>query len=276
MAKTKDKSKGSKGGASGGLTVQSFGGLNAKRYTKGTGGVDRVNFKKGETVTVQFVADTDDTKQWKEINQHQFNDNGWKYVPCLGKNCPLCEDEDNDVRKINYRFFTNVYDFGQKKFAVLEGPKDLSGRIAGKAKRMAKKPGKFLKTIFDISKLDQSPVTYEVDIEDDHKPVKVDEKKLVDLDAYIIDQAKRYFGDDLPTDGGGKKKKGKDNRKSSLDDDDEDYQEDEVYDEDDLEEMSSKEIKSIAKGLKIALKNPKNDKPRSQETLIKLILKKQG
>jgi hypothetical protein len=265
--KSKEKSKGG-----GGLSVKTFGGLNAKRYTKGTG-VPRVKFNKGETVTVQFEADIDDETGWIEINQHQFQDDGWKYVPCLGDDCPLCEDESNDVRKVHYRFFTNVYNFGTKQIEVLEGPKDLSGRIAGKAKRMAKKPGKFLKTVFDVSKLDQSPVTYEVDIEDDHKPVKIDEKKLIDLHAHVLDQAKRYFGDDMPTEGSSSSSKKSKNKKSSLDDDD--YEEDEEYDEDDLEEMSDKEVKSIAKGMKIALKNPKTDKPRSKEKLIQLILKKQ-
>lgn len=272
MAKS-DKGKKAKGG--GGLSVKTFGGLNEKRYTKGQS-VDRVTFKKGETVTVQFVAPIDDSAQWKEIDQHQFQDDGWKYVPCLGDDCPLCDDEDRDVSKTSYRFFTNVYDFSQKRFAVLEGPKDLSSRIARKFKQAEKrKKGKFLKTVYDVSKLDQSPVTYEVDIEDDRKPVTVDPKKLIDLDAYIQGQAKRYFGDDMPSEGSKKKKGGKDKRKSSLDDD-EDYIEDEEYDEDDLDDMSDKEIKSIAKGMKIALKNPKTDKPRSKETLIKLILKRQS
>lgn len=264
--KTKEKSKGGK--SSGGLTVQSFGGLSKKRYSKGQGW-PRITLKQGDTRTVQFAALISDEKQWKEIEQHQFQDGGkWNYVPCLGKNCPLCEDEDNDVRKTHYRFFTNAYDFKEKQWAVLEGPKDLSGRIARKFERLKKagKEARFLKTTYDISKMATTPVSYDVDNGDDN-PVKLDPKKLVDLDAYLLDQAVRYFGEDMPT----SKSKGK----SALDDDDDDAEDDE-YDEDDLEEMSTKEIKRIAKGLKIKLVNPKTDEDRSKATLIKLILKKQG
>lgn len=264
--KTKEKSK--KGGkSSGGLSVQSFGGLSKKRYTKGQG-VPRITLKQGDTRTVQFAAPISDEDQWKEIEQHQFQDNGkWNYVPCLGKNCPLCEDEDNEVRKTHYRFFTNAYDFKEKQWAVLEGPKDLSGRIARKFERLEKKKvGSFLKRTFDISKMATTPVSYDVEMGDDD-PVKLDPKKLVDLKAYLHDQAVRYFGEDMPT----SKSKGK----SALDDDDDDADEDE-YDEDDLEEMSPKEVKAVAKGLGIKLINPKTDEKRSKATLIKLILKKQG
>lgn len=261
MPKTKDKSKGGK--KSGGLTVRTFGGLSKERYAKkGTGG-DRVVIKQGDTVTVQFVAPITDSDAWKEIEQHQFQDNNrWNYVPCLGDNCPLCEDEDNDVRKTHYRFFTNVYDFKQKKVAILEGPKDLSGRIAF---RYEKRKKTFLDRTWDVSKMATTPVSYDVEAGDED-PVRIKTAKLIDLDAYILSEATRYFGEDMPT--------GKSKGKSALDDDDEDAEDDE-YDEDDLEEMSTKEIKSIARNMKIKLVNPKTDEPRSKSTLIKLILKKQ-
>lgn len=274
MAKKSEKAEG------GGLTIKSFGGgLNKSRYTKGAG-VPRVELKQGDSVKVQFIADIDDEQWWKEIDQHQFQDKGWKYVPCLGEGCPLCEDEDRDVSKINYRFFTVVYDFKKKELAVLEGPKDLSGRIASKRNRAEKsKKGKFLKTVYEIDKKATTPVSYDVNVEDDKKTVSVDPGKLkaFDLAAYLVDQAKRYFGDDLPT--GGKKKKGKgkdkESKKKSALDEDEDYQEDVEYDVDDLMEMSEKDVKAIAKNLGIGLKNTKTGEKRSQKTLAKLIVKKQ-
>lgn len=251
----------------GGLTVRTFGGLNKKRYAKKAGGgADRVVLQQGQTGTFQFVADIDDASQWKEIEQHQFQDGGkWNYVPCLGDNCPLCEDDDADVKKSHYRFFTTVWDFKEKKYAVLEGPKDLSGRIAFRRERAEKtKKGKFLKTTWDISKMSTTPVSYDVE-RGDEEAIKIDPKKLINLDQYIISAAKRYFGDDLPSDGG--------KAKSALDDDEYDEDEDE-YDADDLEEMSPPEIKRIAKSLGVKLTDKDGNK-RSKRALIKLILKKQ-
>jgi hypothetical protein len=124
---------------------------------------------------------------------------------------------------------------------------------------------RFLKKTWDISKMATTPVSYDVEGGDDN-PVQIKTAKLIDLDKYIDGEAKRYYGDSMPT------AKGK--GKSALDDDDDDAEDDE-YDQDDLEAMSPKRIKRIAKEMKIKTVNPKTDEPRSTKTLIKLILKKQ-
>lgn len=264
------KTKTKKGG---GLSVPVQGGLNKKNYTKKAGGVDRIQLDKGKTVTVQFLFPINDTDNWKEIDQHQFQErNRWNYVPCLGDDCPLCADDDRDVAKTTYRFLTNAYDLENKRIAVLEGPKDLSGRIAARFTTLAKKKKSklFTKKTYDISKMDTTPVSYDVETSDDD-PVpekRIDLKKCIDLDAYILEQAKRYFGDDMPS-------SGKSSKRSAMDDeDDEEYEEDE-YDEDDLEEMDKSELRKIAKAIGAKTKD-KEGEPLSKSKLIKSIIKKQG
>ena len=248
----------------GGLSPKSFGGLSKKRMEKGQAS-DRIFMKKGETATVQFLGATDDEEVFREFYVHQFQDGGrWTYVPCAEDNCPLCEDEDPQVSKAHYRFCTSVYSLKDKKVAILEGPKDLAGRIDRKCSRNAKK---FLRKTWDISKLDTTPVSYEVEEADD-RAVSTDGLKPMSLPGYIEQEQRRYFGNDMPTES---KKSGK----TALDDDDDDA-EDDSFDEDELEEMSTKEIKKIAKSLKISLDNPKNNEPRSKSRLIQLILKKQS
>lgn len=268
MALTASKKKKGKSKKSSGLSVRTFGGLNKKNYTKKGGFGDFVKMDQGDTVLVQFVANIDDDEWWKEIEQHVFKEKGkWQYVPCLGDNCPLCEDDDPDVAKTSYRFFTVVYDFGEKRLAILEGPKDLSGRIAF---RYEKKKKSFLTRTWDISKLKTQPVSYDVESAD-KKAKEIDEEKLkaFDLDKMIQSKAERYFGEDIAS--GGKKK----NKKSALDDDDEDeYESDDEYDEDELLDMEASEIRKIAKDLGIK-RTDKEGEARSKKTLIKLILKKQ-
>lgn len=269
MALTKQKKKG-KSKKGGGLSVRTFGGLNKKNYTKKGGFGDFVKMDVGDTVLVQFVADISDDEWWKEIEQHVFKEKGkWQYVPCLGDNCPLCEDDDPEVAKTSYRFFTVVYDFGEKRLAILEGPKDLSGRIAF---RYEKKKKSFLSRTWDVSKLKTQPVSYDVESAD-KKAKEIDEEKLkaFDLDKMIQAKAERYFGEDLAGN-----KKSKKPKKSALDDDDDedDYEADDEYDEDDLLEMERSEVRKIAKQLGIKATD-KEGEARSKKTLIKLILKKQ-
>jgi hypothetical protein len=269
MAKSKGKAKGRGGG---GLSVAIGGGLNKKNYAKKGSGGDRLVLKQGDTATVQFVAGCDDSDHWKEISQHQFQDKGrWNYVPCLGDDCPLCEDDDRDVSKVTYRFFTNVYSMKDKKIVILEGPKDLSGRIARKWEGAEKKkPGLFLKRTYDVSKLATTPVSYDVEIGEDNTK-KIDMKGCIDLDAYIRSEAARYYGDEMP--GVSDKKSGKKKKRTALDDDEDEAEED-TYEREELMEMDWTDLKRLAKSLKIKLVDKEGEK-RKRTALVKLILKAQ-
>jgi hypothetical protein len=262
--KTKKKSK----GLSSGLSPRMYSGLSKKRMEKGQAS-NRLILKQGKTQTVQFL-DTPD--EMKEFDMHQFQDGGkWNYVPCAGDDCPLCEDDDPDVARTRYRFICNVYSFSDKAVRVMNGPKDLSGRIMQRYERLRKSAGgsrkkaakRFLSKTYDVTQLNTQPVTYDVEAADD-EPVQTDKLKKLDLEAYIINDMKRYFGADGMPDGGGK---------TAMDDDDEDEQEDE-YDEDELDEMTPGEVRSIAKGLGIKLVDKDGEK-RKKSALIRLILKKQ-
>lgn len=244
----------------GGLSPVIYKGLNEGRMKKGSNS-PRVILKQGDTATMQFLTGI---KEFREYDSHQFQErNRWNYVPCAGDGCPLCEDEDPDVSKVTYRFCCNVWVPKEKKVLVLEGPKDLSGRIALRFKSNKKK---FTKRMFDVSKLKTTPVSYDVE-RSDGRVIDPDSVELIDLEAFIISEMERYFGDSTPK----ISKKGR----SSLDDDDDDDADEDEYDEDELEDMEISEVRSIAKGLGIKLKDKDGEK-RKKSALIKLILKKQG
>lgn len=209
---------------SGGLTTKAFGGLNKKNYEKkaSTFG-QRIKFVEGERVTVQFAGAPDDEDAFKEFFQHSWQEGKkWNFVPCTGDDCPLCEEEDSDKAKTSYRFIAKVYDFGTKKMSIMDGPKDLAGRIVYQWERS---PSKFLKKVWDVMPLATTPRSYQVDFNDEVRP-KLDLSSLddtknpVDLDKYLEDSLKAFYGQDGLVLG-----------KSSLDD--EEFQEDDDEDEDD-------------------------------------------
>lgn len=261
MATKTKKRKGPKSGG-GGLKPTIYRGLNDKRMAKGSN-TPRLILKQGDTASVQFLTSI---KEFREYDMHQFQErNRWQYVPCAGDGCPLCEDEDPDVSKVSYRFCCNVWVPKEKKALVLEGPKDLSGRIALRFKGNKKK---FTRRIYDVSKLKTTPVSYDVE-RSDGRTIDPDSVELIDLDKFITDEMERYFGDSTPK----PSKRGR----SSLDDDDDDDDDgdDDEYDEDELDDMELSEVKSIAKSLGIKPVDKDGNK-RKKSALIRLILKKQG
>lgn len=268
MAAT-SKARSRTGSANGksGLTVASFRGLNKKRMERRGGGGSK-NFGKrlilrpGDTCPVQFLEAPEDMR---EFDIHSFREQGkWVYVPCLGDKCPLCDDEDNDRSKVKYRFVCNVYNLKEKKVQLLEGPADLSSRISYRAER---KPTMFLKRTFDVTKFNGSPVTYDV-APGDEDAVPTGKLQLFDLDEYIIEEARNYYGDDMPT--GKSALEADDDIDDELDDvddeEDEDVTEDAEKDEDslrdELEDLTPAKLKARAKanGAKVAeYKNLDND-----------------
>lgn len=252
----KDKKAKSKG-----FSPKIYKGLNDKRMAKGQGG-NRLVLKQGDTATVQFCTGIE---EFREFDVHTFQDrNRWNYIPCAGDDCPLCDDEDPDVSKTSYRFCCNVYSKKEKKVLILEGPKDLSGRIALRYKNNRKK---FTRKLYDVSKLKTTPVSYDVESADG-KVVDTSSMDLIDLDAYITAEMERYFGDATPV----RNKSGK----SALDDDDDDDDADEdEYDEDELLDMEKSEVKRIAKSMKIKTVDSEGE-PLSKKKLVAKIIKKQG
>lgn len=239
-----------------GITPKTFGGLNKSRMQTGSGSAfPRVKMKDGETVSLQFFGPINDENAFKEFDQHQWRDKNWNYVACLGKNCPLCDDEEADVAKARYRFVALVYNLGDKQVQILEGPGTLAQRISLKYE---KRPKTFVKKVWDITRLDTVPTSYDVDTSDED-PIAISGKKRLDLQAYIDESASRYFGKDIPKGGA----------KSALDDDD--YEDDdETYTKADLLDMTSKELRKVAREFKV-----KTD-DRSKKQIIQAILRKQG
>lgn len=245
-----------------GLSPKTFRGLNKKRMEKKGGNFNRVVIKQGDSVVVQFL---EPIEEFVEYENHSFRDGArWQYVPCAGDDCPLCADDDPDVSKTGYRFCCNVYNFKEKKVQILEGPKDLAGRIAHRYERRAKS---WLKRTWEISKFPTTPVSYDVESADD-RPVRPDGLERHDLMKYITDEMLRYFGDDIPSPskGGGP---------SSLDDDwddEEDSFDDDEYTKEDLLDLGPAALKEAAESVGVSVKKITKE---NRKKVISAILKKQ-
>jgi hypothetical protein len=204
-----------------GLTVRTFKGLDKKRIEKkGRGQGNRLAIEQGETVSVQFLSTPD---EFTEFYTHSWKDDRWYFVPCAGDGCPLCEDEDRDKAKVGYRFATLVYSFKDKDIKILEGPKDLAGRIMYRYER---RPSLFLKRTYEITKMATTPVSYEFAVGEDDliaaATIKSKLSKAISIEDYLEGELRSYWGDDLPGTG-------------SITEDDGDEDEDEDEDEEEAE-----------------------------------------
>lgn len=200
-----------------GITPQVFKGMSKGRMEKKGGGAGKRVFFSNEdpTVTLQFLQTPDEAQ---EYYVHFFQEDGrWNVVPCAGKaDCPLCDSDDEKIARPSYRFAINVINLKDGRVQVLEGPQALALRVFQRYKR---KPALFKKRVYDVSKFPTSPVSYDVEIAEEDA-VSTRGKKLIDLEQYLIDEMKAYYGDDLSI------------SPSALDDD-EDDEDDEEDDEDD-------------------------------------------
>lgn len=261
-----------------GLTVKTFKGLNKKRMaSKGNGG-NSVRYKQGETVVIQFLTEPEG---FREFEQHVWQDGTWNYVPCTGDDCPLCDNESRDISKTGYRFSAVVYNHGEKRVQVLDGPKDLATRVFAKYER---KPALFRKRVWDVSKLATTPVSYSVD-EAEQAPVNPRNLELIDLEEHLESELKRYYGDDLENiqpDSTALEDDAFDDddfddpvdEEAEEDDWDEDDEESEGYDEDELLAMTSAELIGIAKEAGVSAATVQKAKAkRSKEMLVKAILR---
>lgn len=202
-----------------GLSPKMFKGLDKKRIEKKGGGAGkRLVLDKNKTLPIQFLTKPE---EFIEYEIHVFQEDGrWEFIPCAGDACPLCVDDDSDRAKTSYRFACNVYNLKDKKVQILEGPKDLAGRIFYRYER---KPKQFLKRTFELTKFGGPPVTYDFQAGEDD-PVQLSGLKAHSLEEYLKDEMKRYFGEDLEA-----------VTSSSLEDDD-DLDDDLEAEDDDIED----------------------------------------
>lgn len=269
-----------KKGSSGGLSPKAAKGLNKKKISRRRGGnFKRLVIEKGDYKAVQFL---NDPTEMFEYEQHVWREKGqWYFVPCLDDFfdtkglCPLCEDDEKEVARTSYQFAANVWSFKDKAVKILTGGQDLAGRIMF---RWEKKKSLFLKRTWDIRKNDTKPVTMDIDVGDKSALKSTSKLELFDLAQYVLEEAERYYGDDMPTMKGKKKKTPKRTALDDYDEDDDDESEDE-YDKEtllDKEETPLKELKRIAsEEFGIKLVDKAGDK-RDRETLVRLIMKRQA
>lgn len=185
----------SKGAMRKGLSPKTFQGLNKKRMEKKSGGFGkRLKLEGGQPVPVQFLTKPD---RFMEFEIHNFQEEGrWEFVPCAGDGCPLCAEESDERSSTRYRFCCNVYNLKERKVQILEGPKDLAGRIFY---RFERKPVSFLKKAFELTKFPTSPVTYDVALADE-ATVTTKSLKPYDLEEYVREEMERYYGtSDIPS-----------------------------------------------------------------------------
>jgi hypothetical protein len=224
-----------------GLSVKTYSGLNKKRYTQKGGGGNRVMFKEGETVPLQFLQEPD---TFREYDMHSFQEGPKQFVsvPCAGDDCPLCDDDDDDISKTSYQFVCNVYNLKERKVQVCRGGKDLAGKIM---LRYERKPDRFLKRVFDVTAMPGNFRTYDVAVAEE-APVKTSNLKLIDLDEWLVKQAQEYYGDD--------RKIEVESADNGRDDDDDDDDEEDDEPEHTAESLKSKkigELREIADELEV-------------------------
>lgn len=229
-----------------GLSVKTYSGLNERRMASKSGGAnDKIYLIADKTVTVQFMTDPDG---FLEYDIHGFRESGaWKFVPCAGDDCPLCEDEDRDVSRTAYRFAAVAWDCNRKQLGVIEGPNSLSMRILKRYKSLANlgKERLFTKKTWDITRLDTKPIQYDVDT-GSMPSQKVPSDKTIDLKKWVQKEMERYYGDDMPGSDSNAK------RRTSLDDDEADDDDDEkVYTRTELKTMEPRALKKLARSLDI-------------------------
>lgn len=207
-----------------GFSAKTFKGMSKKRMEAGGGNFGlRVPLKENTTVPIQFL---ETPEQATEFEVHAFQEEGrWEFVPCAGDNCPLCQSDNDKVRRTSYRFLICVYNLEAKKVQFLEGPRQLAGAIFYRYERS---PSKFLKRTFDITRFPTTPVSYQFELGEDEllTAAAVAKLTMLDHDEYLLGEMKRYYGDQLPAEG-----------PSALDDDEDDEDlDDDLDDDDDLED----------------------------------------
>ena len=244
-----------------GLAAVTSRGLNRKKIAKkGRGTGDRVVLKDGSTIPIQFYVGPDD---FLEYEIHRFQEDGnWQIVPCLGDGCPLCDDESDTKSKTTYRFAAPVWNFTEKKSMILEGPKDLAEKILFRYDRLKTK-ALFVKSTYEAVRFPTNPTTYGLD-KGEEEPIKLKASDAKDLDAYVDNQIKAYYGDEIPT-------------ASSLDSGDDDDDDDDIVDDDadtwtreELAKKSLKALEKIAKEEGVSAKDIKN--ADGKDDLIDLIV----
>jgi len=204
--------------------------------------------KPGETCTVQFLSKPED---FTEFETHSWSDGSrWNFVPCAGDECPLCQDEDSDKRKKSYRFACLVYSFRDKAVKVLEGPKDLAGRIFFRYER---KPTMFTKRTYEITKLATTPVSYDFAVGEDDLVSAATLKKAsekVSVDEYLELELKAFYGNELP-EASGKGLAEEPDEDEDEDEDEDDETEEVSYSLGDLRKMKIAKLTEIAEELDI-------------------------
>ena len=250
MAKAKGKTK-KKSSASKGLSPQLYSGLSEKRMKKKEGFGQKLIIEKGSTVPVQFLTNPDG---FLEYDVHVWQEDGWNFVPCAGKHCPIDDYENERAAKKNYQFMACVYNLESRKVQYLVGPKDLARRIFQRYKR---KKAVFLKKVFEITKFPTDPISYQFELAEE-APVSTKGLKLIDLEEKVLAEMKRYYGDEMPDEDDLEDDEDMEETEEEEEEETEDEEsEDEESEEEDLEEMSLADLKEKAEELDLSTKGSK-------------------
>jgi hypothetical protein len=153
-----------------------------------------------EDFKVRFLTEPD---QWFKYDEHYLQD--VNYFPCVGDDCPGCEDDDEG--RTTRRYLANALDVENDRVIPLKLPVTVANLLVSRQERYGTlmdrdyillRQGKKLKT------------TYDVDSEPKSKR-KLDKYDLLDLEEVLVNQFEDAFGetDDEEEERPRKGKKGK-------------------------------------------------------------------
>lgn len=259
------------------------GGLSEKSVKSrqgGGGNPNQVRLTKQEAQLVQFYTAIDDKTGFKEFEQHIWQEgNRWIFVPCGGKKCVVCHDEDEGKAKTSWGFAAQVYHHGQKKAMILTQGTTLANGLIFKYKQ---KGSRFTRVVWEITNLGTKPASFDVS-QSESKAINLGSHPPLDIIQYTKEEYDKFIASHGGSSGPSSLEDDDDDDEDEMDDDedemddeDEDDEEEEGEDDSDdpdveeMEDMPWGELKSYARSIKVR----NIDEYKNRKALIPAITKK--
>lgn len=140
---------------------------------------------KDDELTVRFLTEPE---EWFFYREHFRQD--VKFFPCVDRNCPGCNDSDDQITRRSRRFLANALDVEQGVVVPLKLPLDLANRLFSRYERygtltdrdyILMRAGQGLNTTYDLDTMEP-------------KEVDISRYELIDCKALLVQQYEDAFG----------------------------------------------------------------------------------